>query len=601
MKIVNFNRLSVKNFLSIGSDTVVVDFRSGINIITGINRDQIDRRNGVGKSAIVDAFYFAIFGTTIRELKKEFIINNVNSNTCEVSLTFDIKNGDKVESYELIRTLEPSKCLLFKDGIDVTRDSIINTTLKVQEILGINQEVFQNCVVMTINNTVPFMAQKKVEKRKFIENIFNLEIFSKMNTFLKEDLSDNKKQLDVEGSKYEEIEKVFNSLNTAKERKEQERKSKINNLQKRLDDNNKNLETIESRITKYKFIDSDKVKESVVCLKEKLSTCEDSIQKLGKDIATITTKKEYAFKDLNKLGTDKDICPVCLTPVTEKDRKHIKDRKKEYQDAINLFENELEKHERDLEDKSKLKRDINHTVAKLEESINKNKLLKQQKANDEQKIIDLKKLIDQNQKDLKDAMTEQSESSTELVTMGEELKLLRSKITDIKSKLNMLETVKFIISEEGVKSFIVKKILKLFNSKLAFYLNKLNSNAVIVFNEVFEETIFNEKGKLTCYFNYSGAERRVIDLAIMFTFIDMLRLQSNTHFNIQFYDELLDTSLDESGVEMVVNLLNEISSKYNIGAYIISHRKECSKISNGEVIMLEKTNGITKRVSVDNF
>ena len=150
-----------------------------------------------------------------------------------------------------------------------------------------------------------------------------------------------------------------------------------------------------------------------------------------------------------------------------------------------------------------------------------------------------------------------------------------------------------MVSEEGVKSFIVKKILRLFNSKLAYYLKKLNSNAIITFNEYFEEQIFNEKGELTTYFNFSGAERKAIDLAIMFSFIDMLNLQGNIFYNIQFYDELLDTSLDETGVELVLNLLNEFVQKNNFGIYVISHRKECARLVSGDMIVLEKNNGIT--------
>ena len=100
----------------------------------------------------------------------------------------------------------------------------------------------------------------------------------------------------------------------------------------------------------------------------------------------------------------------------------------------------------------------------------------------------------------------------------------------------------------------------------------------------------------TSYFNYSGAEKKVIDLAIMFTFIEMLRLQSGVIYNIQFYDELLDTSLDEAGVELVVSLLNELTQANNYGIYVISHRKECSRLSTGDVIFLQKKDGITKRM-----
>jgi DNA repair exonuclease SbcCD ATPase subunit len=171
MKYVNFKRLAIKNFLSVGEEPVVVEFNSGLNIITGHNKDKLDRRNGVGKSTVADAVYFAIFGNTLRELKKDFIVNNIVQRNCEVCLNFTV-NVDGVESeYKLIRRLAPSKCLLYRDGEDITRDSISNTTQYLCDLLHTTPEVFQNCVIMTVNNVIPFMAKKKLEKRKFIEGI----------------------------------------------------------------------------------------------------------------------------------------------------------------------------------------------------------------------------------------------------------------------------------------------------------------------------------------------------------------------------------------------------------------------------------------------
>ena len=187
-----------------------------------------------------------------------------------------------------------------------------------------------------------------------------------------------------------------------------------------------------------------------------------------------------------------------------------------------------------------------------------------------------------------------SESLTGLIDdSAVKLAEIKDKADKLKKVLDLLDTVKFVVSEEGVKSFIVKRILTLFNSKLAYYLKKLNSNAIISFNEYFEEQVFNLKGKMTSYFNFSGAERKVIDLAIMFTFIEMLQLQGNLHYNVQFYDELLDTSLDDAGVELVVELLSDFVANRGFGVYIISHRKECARLCSGSMIFLEKKNGIT--------
>ena len=178
-------------------------------------------------------------------------------------------------------------------------------------------------------------------------------------------------------------------------------------------------------------------------------------------------------------------------------------------------------------------------------------------------------------------------------------------ITELKSQLNQLDIVKFVVSEEGVKSYIVKKILQVLNSKLAYYLKQMDANCVCIFNEYFEEQIFDEKGKLCSYFNFSGAERKNIDLACLFAFMDIRRLQGDVVYNFSMYDELLDSSLDETGIEIVINILKDRVRKYKETIYIITHRKEAATlISNNEntadipseVITLVKQKGITKRV-----
>jgi DNA repair exonuclease SbcCD ATPase subunit len=201
MKNIIFKKISIKNFLSVGNQPVDIDFRKGLHIITGLNKDKEDRRNGVGKSTIADAIYFGVFGETLRDLKKENIINNVNRKNCEVILDISIQQYDKTEDIQIIRTLEPSKCHIFVNGEDKTRDSISNTNSFIMSKFNCTPEIFQNCVIMTVNNTIPFMAKKKQEKRKFIEDIFNLGVFSNMLTLLKADITDKKKTFDIETTK----------------------------------------------------------------------------------------------------------------------------------------------------------------------------------------------------------------------------------------------------------------------------------------------------------------------------------------------------------------------------------------------------------------
>jgi len=593
MKKIIFNTLTIKNFLSVGDKPVKINFRPGLHGITGINRDQLDRRNGVGKSTIPDALHFALFGTTIRELKKEFIINNITGKTCTVSLTFTVIKGNDKQNYEIVRTLEPSKCILYLNDRDITRDSIANTTEYISEIIQCTPEIFQNCVIMTVNNTVPFMAKKKADKRKFIEGIFNLEIFSKMLVQLRDEYSEVKKTLDIETARQEEI---FTSIDTLKQQKEKSHREYENRKQtflKRQSDNNNELDFIKQRIDSYKPINEEDVNKNIILLNTKLQECDVKIQDLGKNIAALETKNEYDIATLTKIGTEEATCPTCLRPMLEHDKQHVHTTRINYKTGIKNRETDITSYETKLQELNVLKAKILDAIKKGQNSINQSVLTKQQLENDQSRLSQLTIYNKQVEQDLLH-LSDTSSTVDNLIKETEtKLQQVEEKVNGLKRITNLLDTVKFVVSEEGVKSFIVKRILTLFNSKLTSYLKRLNSNAIISFNEYFEESIINDKGKETTYFNFSGAERKVIDLAIMFSFIDMLSLQGNIFYNIQFYDELLDTSLDETGVELVLRLLNEFVDKNNFGVYVISHRKECARLVNGDIIFLEKSNGLT--------
>lgn len=595
-KRVNFEKLIIENFLSIGNTPVEIDFKPGLHIITGANKDQSDRRNAVGKSTILDGLSFALFGNTLRELKKEFVINNITKKTSKVSLYFNIVEVNTIKRYELHRTIDPNKCFLFEDGVDITRDSMVNTTEHVMKILKLTPEVFQNCIAMTVNNMTPFMAKKKIEKRKFIESIFNLEVFSDMNSNLKQDMLNAKKDLEVKNGKHEEIKNYYNALLVQSENKIKDREERKKILTKRKDDNITEIKSITDKISKFSKLDLTSVIDKINLADSKKDEILSKINNLGKEISSIETKRDLLKATLAKIGTEKDSCPVCLKPVTENDKAHISEKKKALQLEIKEHNNSIKGLEEKLIVFENAKSKLAEASNKLKDIVEKQKLQNEKRKHLSQKLKDLHEYNEHIEKDIEHLNNNDIDFTKSFNEQKTKLDEIVQLIDIDKNNMNILELVKFVLSEDGVRSYIVKKILTLFNSKLSSYLRRLNSNAFIKFDEFFEEFIVNNKNVGMSYFNFSGAEKKVIDLAVMFTFIEMMRMQSNVTYNIQFYDELLDTSLDEAGVELVISLLVELTQQFNYGIYIISHRKECSKLSTGEVIFLQKQNGITKRV-----
>ena len=363
-----------------------------------------------------------------------------------------------------------------------------------------------------------------------------------------------------------------------------------------MEDNKAEVANIEDKIKKFQALDISSVNDKINMAEVKISELITKINSLGKSITSLETKRDFSKVTLSKIGTDKDSCPVCLKPVTAADKDHIKQKKLIHKEEINKYETEIHTLDEKLHVYEESKSKLVEAVSKLKDIVNKQNLQNQQKKHFTQKRSDLLSYNKDIIKDLEDLDKQNNDFLQSLNDQKQRLDLNTRELEGTQGTMNILDYVKFVLGEDGVRSYIVKKILTLFNNKLSYYLRKLNSNAFIKFDEFFEETIINNKDVPTSYFNYSGAEKKVIDLAIMFTFIEMLRLQSGVIYNIQFYDELLDTSLDEAGVELVVSLLNELTQANNYGIYVISHRKECSRLSTGDVIFLEKKDGITKRM-----
>ena len=596
MKKINFNKISIRNFLSIGNEPVKINFTPGLHIITGINRDKPDRRNGIGKTSVVESIYFAIFGKTIRDIRKDLITNNCSNESCEVILDFTVDELGKFDSYTVTRTLNPTKLYLHKNGSDETRDTIKNTEAEIASLLSATPNIFENCVVMTLNGTTPFMAKSKTEKRKFIEGIFNLEIFSEMLLKVRDNFSSAKRVYEIELTKLEEQIKSYNILDTRKQNTIKSQQEKIVDYTNRQINNSKEIESLILKNSKYCEQDVKDVIKELSKYDDGITKCDQKIERLNEVKLSNNISATQKDKEIKNIGTNKDKCPVCLRSIAEHDIDHINSEKQSLIEERDRFLEVVISSNNDIEVTRSQKLKIKAHLNKLQERISQIKIENAEKANNEKRIEQLNNW----QLQLKDDITNINNTNTEfddlLLNLNKEIDSIKNNTNKYRTHLNLLETVKYIVSEEGVKTYIVNKILELFNSKIALYLKKMDSNCSCYFNELFEEEIINDKNKISSYFNFSGAERKNIDFACLFTFMDMRRLQGNVSYNISIYDELFDSSLDEKGVDIITTILNERVQNYNECVMIISHRKESVNIATGEVIFLEKKDGITTRL-----
>lgn len=597
MKKVNFEKITIQNFLSIGETPVVIDFREGVHILTGRNLDKPDRQNAVGKSTVADAIYFAIFGDTLREIKKDLVINNVSGGKAAVELIFSVDSPRGCNTFVVQRTLAPTKVTVYKDGVDKTRDSVVNTTKYICEVLSATPAMFQNCVIMTVNSATPFMAKSKIDKRKFIEDIFGMEVFGKMLQALRHEYAEVKKSYDKCISKQEEIDRNILDLKNQKDKATERREDKKNVYRQRQRSNEEEIKELKKRLDEIIITtDISNIKEQGNMLGKRIVDCDDKISSLIEQVSNVKTELLFKKEQYKKIGTQEEICPVCLREIHDHDRETFESERSSLKHVIQNFAENVVELSAKINKVKEIKETVKSLIEKNTKELNEVLVKQQDKVNTLERIAQLEEWQKELIKDIEAIDVEFTEYDNLIETTVARKNSLVCETQEIAQELSKMDVVKYIVSEEGIRSYIVNKLLELLNNRLYYYLRKLDSNSVCTFDEYFEEQIVNEKNKICSYFNFSGAERKAIDLACLFTFSDIRRMQGGVSYNIAIYDELFDSSFDEKGLDLITDILNERVAKFNECSIIITHRRESHKGINGDVIFLEKENGITRRV-----
>ena len=572
---VEFKKLSFCNIMSYGASGAEIDFQAGLNTIKAAN--------GSGKSSILDALTFVLFGKPYRDIKLSELVNTANGKGLEVTCEFKIGT----DTYVIRRGLKPAVFEIYKNGkeMDMLSTKKLNQD-EIDKLLGINLRLFKNIVAVAVTNNRPFLSLPIGDKRALIENIFNIDVLGSMCKDVKKRKTVNNTELDL---KTTERRGVVNSI--------EDNESYIENMRRYIASFNEvkdaNLKTIRENIDKYRkeidrrtknlAIAESKIKE----LTEEMGAVPDRSvgESLNLEIGKAQSVIDNINNTLSRLKKSR-LCPVCNSPLDEGHaRKHIEgmlaekktmeketlpglmERYRAYSDTVKTYQ-EKQSFIQTIRDKARTEEITRST---LETELNK---AKQNLEKESGKVCPASV----------DAYVEKLNA---LRAQSEEL----NKDIDVLTEKILIDTQLIkILGDDGIKSYFFKKLIKVLNKSVNEYLAKFElKNTTIEFDETMAETMTTNLVPRT-YSSYSSGERTRIDMSILLAFFDISRQISNWSCNLLFIDELLDQNIDQSGIEQFVSTLYNLIqlNKKKLGIYIISHKLNELKIQISSTIEIKK-------------
>lgn len=546
---IHFKSVSWKNFLSTGNDIIKVQLdRTPSTLVVG--------SNGAGKSTMLDALSFGLFGKPHRDIKKDQMINSINKKGTVVEVEFNIGNSE----FKIVRGIKPNKFEIWQNNNMINQSSNARDYQKFleQNILKLNHKSFHQVVVLGSSSFIPFMQLPAWTRRSVIEDLLDINIFSKMNTLLKERNSKIK----------EELTEINHSLDLYKAKMDTQSKY-IKDLQAINKDmiasKENSIEAYEDDV-KALVNQSSELGKNLDALTEIENSKHDELSRKVSDIKSEDKVFKSKIKDLvsqAKFFEENEICPTCDQDIDAK----IKDNRLSdiKATAANIQEGMKE-----------LSLDNDKCASQLLECQNNMKelLAKQRQINsNNDKINIMQREIEKIQKEISTLL----QSSGDIKTAKDELNALRDNKDSItEKKLEYVEERTYnevigeMLKDTGIKTKVIKQYLPVMNRLINQYLQVLDFFVAFHLDENFTETIRSRHRDAFNYASFSEGEKQRIDLSLLFTWRQIAKMKNSASTNLLVLDETFDSSLDHDGIDNLTKILNTLEDGTNV--FIISHK-----------------------------
>ena len=565
-----FKKVRYKNFLSTGQQFIEIDLdKANTTLVVG--------ENGAGKSTMLDALCFGLFQRPFRGIKKDQLINSINEKECIVEVEFTVGQKD----YKIIRGIKPNIFEIWCDGDMLNQDAAQRDYQKhlEQQILKLNFRSFTQVVILGNASFVPFMQLRARHRRQVVEEILDIEIFSKMNLLFRE------KQKNQD----ELIKQTDFNFQLVDNKIEDKRKyiDDISNRSKDLADSKKaDLDKSTIDISNYEE-DIKQVRVEIAEL-QKLVLDETKITAKHKKLHNMEAKLENTCnkhkKDLSFFQTYND-CPTCQQAIDEAFKSTMISKKaekvQELEIALGQIEKEIKTSDMKLTTINKtmvLIRERELLINRYETSIEE---IKKQTIRLSQEITELQ--------DEKVSTAEQTGELNQLVSQSSQLE--KDKL-DQKQEMIYIDTARHLMQDTGIKTKIIKQYLPVMNQLINKNLASMDFFVNFSLDEEFNETIKSRHRDEFNYHSFSEGEKLRIDLAILFTWREIAKLKNSTNTNLLILDEIFDSSLDSSGTDEFMRILHYTLKKENV--FVISHKGDTLIDKFPRVMKFEKYKNFTR-------
>ena len=560
---ITFKQVRWKNFLSTGNTFTEIELdRNSTTLIIG--------ENGAGKSTILDALCFGLFGKAFRNISKPLLVNSVNGSGALVEVEFEI--GTK--EFLVRRGIKPNVFEVYVDGKMYNQDANARDYQKhlEQQILKLNYRSFTQVVILGSSTFIPFMQLRARYRREVVEEILDIQIFSLMNMILKQQiktLTSDIREIEYEKSLCEEkIDMQITYIDNLKRNKDKTIKEKVGLL-------SGNEEEIFMRQGENELLtkDIDKLVNSIAD-KAKM---DKKLSKLN-DIKSTLVEKHKTHSTMIAFFDNNDDCPTCEQHIDEQFKEQMVKKKKKSANDLMKGLNELETELLSTKDRLTGIKDIAKTIREKEVHIAKNK----------SSVDQLEKFNATLQSEMNELSEEggvTKKDKDKLVSLEKDLSGVDASRSKLKEELTYAEATRNMLQDTGIKTKIIKQYLPIMNRLINTYLTSMEFYVNFTLNENFEETIKSRYRDEFTYASFSEGEKMRIDLALLFTWRAIAKMKNSTNTNLLILDEIFDSSLDGTGTDEFLKILNTLEGE---NVFVISHKQDVLVDKFNSTIRFEK-------------